>query len=246
MIVSVVLAPGIPADIELAGSACVVIDVLRFTTTLTAALEAGAKLVYPVCEPEDAWRLQQQLGGDLVLGGERGGLRINGFDLGNSPREYMPSVVEGKILALTTSNGTKALHDVFQAGAAPVLTGCLRNAPAVARRLLRAGKNAVMYCAGSGGKIALEDVVGAGAIIHCCAEADREIELTDTAMLALAAFEDLGAALAEELSAHARRLVKLGFEEDIRYASELGVCEAVGEFDGVMLRLAGHTLRRGM
>jgi 2-phosphosulfolactate phosphatase len=246
MVLSVVLGPGIPAEIELAGSACVVIDVLRFTTTLTAALEAGAKVIYPVGEPEDAWRLQRQLGDDLVLGGERGGLRINGFDLGNSPREYTPPLVAGRILALTTSNGTKALHDVHQAGAAPVYAGCLRNAPAVARRLLRAGKDAVMYCAGTGGKIALEDVVGAGAIVHCCAESGRQIGLTDTARLALAAFEKAGAALADKPSAHARRLIELGFVEDVLYSSMLGASEAVGEFDGVMIRPASHSLRRGM
>src|SRR4030042_6780393 len=110
MVLSAVLGPGPPVEVEPAGSACVVIDVLRFTTTLTAALEAGAKVIYPVCEPEDGWRLQQQLGGDLVLGGERGGLRINGFDLGNSPREYSSALVAGRILALTPSNGPQGRH----------------------------------------------------------------------------------------------------------------------------------------
>jgi len=246
MIAGVVLVPGAPVEVGLAGSACVVIDVLRFTTTLTAALDSGARVIYPVLDPEDAWALQGEFGGDLILGGERGGLRINGFDLGNSPREYTPKTVGGRVLALTTSNGTRALHEVHKAGAGPVFVGCLRNAPAVARRLVRVGRPAVMYCAGSGGKIALEDVAGAGAVIHCCMESGQAIELTDTARLALAAFKCMGAALTDRPTDHGARLVELGFGEDIRYASELGASESVGLFDGVMIRLAGHMLRQGM
>lgn len=283
MRLSVILAPGMPAELELSlGTAAVVIDVLRFTTTLTAALEAGAKAVYPVAEPEDAWRLQAQLDGDLLLGGERAGLRINGFDLGNSPREYVPGVVGGHLLAMTTSNGTGALLAAHRAGAAPVYVGSLRNAPAVARRLVREGRPAVLYCSGNGGKIALEDVVGAGAIISGCVEAARGtcgaggttvvhgtgrtpgargrvrvgqgtsgarvgqgVQLTDTALIALAVYRQVGPDLKGCPSQHCRRLVEIGFEADVDYASELGASEVVGEFDGVMVRRAGHALRRG-
>lgn len=246
MTTAVVLGPGAPVEVDLSGSACVVIDVLRFTTTVTAALEAGAKVIYPVREPEDAWVLQQQFGGNLVLGGERGGLRIGGFDLGNSPREYTPRTVGGRVLALTTSNGTTALYEAHAAAAFPILIGCLRNAPAVARRLVRSAKPAVMYCAGSGGKIALEDVIGAGAIVHCCLEAGGQVELTDTARLVLAAFRNTAKTMDLGISAHARQLAALGFAEDIRFASELGASEAVGLFDGVMIRTAGHMLRQGV
>ncbi len=245
MELSVVLAPGVPTEAQLAGHTAVIIDVLRFTTTVTAALEAGAKAVYPVAEPEDAWRLQSQLDGDLLLGGERSGLRISGFDLGNSPREYLPAVVGSRLLAMTTSNGTAALIAVHRAGAAPVYLGALRNAPAVARRLASEGRSPVLYCSGSGGKIALEDVVGAGAIISGCTSAGRGVELADTALVALAAFKELGSDLKLRPSRHCRRLIEIGFEADVDYASDLGASKMVGEFDGVMVRPAGHTLRRG-
>lgn len=244
MQLGVVLAPGAPVELDLAGITAVVIDVLRFTTTVTAALEAGAKAVYPVFEPEDAWRLQAKLEGDLLLGGERGGLRISGFDLGNSPREYLPGVVGGRLLAMTTTNGTATLLEAHRAGAAPIYVGSLRNAPAVARRLVREGRSVVLCCSGTGGKIALEDVVGAGAIISGCVSASREVHLEDSALVALAAFRRFRSDLKDCPSQHCRKLVEIGFEADVHYASELGASDVVGEFDGIMIRPAGHALRR--
>jgi 2-phosphosulfolactate phosphatase len=245
MRLSVILAPGVPVENELAGQTAVIIDVLRFTTTLTAALEAGAKAVYPVAEPEDAWRLQGRLEGDVLLGGERDGLRINGFDLGNSPLEYGRATVGGRLLVMTTTNGTAALLAAHNAGASPVYVGSLRNAAAVARRISREERPAVLYCAGTRGMISLEDVIGAGAIISGCAASGREPELTDTALLALAAFKEFGSDLKQTPSLHCRRLVEIGFGADVEYASQLGSSTVVGEFDGVMIRPAGHALRRG-
>jgi 2-phosphosulfolactate phosphatase len=241
----VILGPGAPGELELAGNTAVVIDVLRFTTTVNAALEAGAKAVYPVAEPEDAWRLQSQVVGEMLLGGERGGLRINGFDLGNSPREYRPEVVGGRLLAMTTTNGTAALLDAHRAGAVPIYVGSLRNAPAVARRLVREAMPVVLWCSGSHGEIALEDVVGAGAIVSGCMSAPRSVQLNDTAMVALAAFKQFRSDLKECPSHHCRKLLEIGFEADVDYASELGASDVIGEFDGVMIRPAGHALRRG-
>jgi 2-phosphosulfolactate phosphatase len=241
----VILAPGIPAETELGGRACVVVDVLRATTTLTAALEAGAKAIYPLAEPDDAWRLQAQLGGEALLGGERGGLRIGGFDLGNSPREYTRAVVSGKLLCYTTSNGTAALLAAHRAGAAPIYLGALRNATAVARRLVREGRSAVIYCSGSGGRIALEDVVAAGAIAGACQGAG-DVVLHDTAAIALATFRWALPDLVEILSRarHGEDLIALGLAEDIAYSAQVGASRMVGQFDGVMVRPAGHILRR--
>lgn len=239
------LAPGVPAELPLGGSTAVVIDVLRATTSMVAALEAGVRAIYPVPEPEDAWRLQHRLGGEVLLGGERGGVRISGFDLGNSPREYTARAVGGRLLAMTTTNGTSALAAAHRAGADPVYVASLRNAPAVARRLLREAKPTVLVCAGTQGMVSMDDVICAGAIAAACLESPAGVELADTARLAVAAYREVHKDLARGLRAtmHGRRLVELGFEADIVYAAALGASHTVGQFDGLMVLPAGHVLR---
>jgi len=245
--IAVMLAPGVEAEVDLAGSTAVVVDVLRATTSMTAALEAGVRAIYPVLEPEDAWQLQHSLGGELLLGGERGGLKISGFDLGNSPREYTTSSVGGRLLAMTTTNGTRAMAVAHAAGAEPIYVASLRNATAVARRLVREARPAVIYCAGTAGKVSLDDVICAGAIITACGDMPAEVELTDTARLAAAAFGEVRKDLVRGLrdTAHGRRLVELGFGADLEYAAQVGASLVVGEYDGLMIRPAGHVLRHG-
>ena len=246
MRLSVLLAPDIAVDMPLAEVTCVVIDVLRATTSMTAALDASAKAIYPLPDAAAAWELQSSLGGEVLLGGERQGIKINGFDLGNSPREYLPRVVGGRLLAMTTSNGTAALLAASAGGAAPIYVGSLRNAPAVARRLLREGRPTLLYCAGTRGMVSLDDVIAAGAIVSACAEAPAEVELSDTARLAQAAYHAVRKDLVGGLRASAagRWLIDIGYGADIEYAAEIGTCSVIGQFDGVMIRPAGHVLRR--
>src|ERR1051326_320070 len=108
--IAVHLVPGLVAPGELAGGVAVVVDVLRASTTIVHALAAGCVAVRPCAEVADARALAEQLpAGKLLLGGERGGSPLPGFDLGNSPREYTPARCGGTILVLTTTNGTAAL-----------------------------------------------------------------------------------------------------------------------------------------
>ena len=96
-----------PAVVE--GRTALVIDVIRATTTIVQAISNGARAVYPTESAEEAIKLASSLGReDVLLCGERGGLRIDGFDLGNSPSEYEPEVVEDKQLVMSTTNGTRA------------------------------------------------------------------------------------------------------------------------------------------
>jgi 2-phosphosulfolactate phosphatase len=245
MQLSVMLAPGIPAELPLAGSTAVVIDVLRATTSMVAALDAGVRAIYPVLAPDDAWRLQAKLGGEMLLGGERGGLKISGFDLGNSPREYTAKAVGGQLLAMTTTNGTAALAAAHGAGASPVYVASLRNAPAAARRLLREARPTVIVCAGTDGRVSLDDVISAGAIVSACLDSPADVTLTDTARLALAAYRDVHRDLVRGLreTSHGQRMVELGFEADIVHAAAIGTSNVVGQYDGLMIVPAGHVLR---
>jgi 2-phosphosulfolactate phosphatase len=148
---------------QLAGGTVVVIDVLRASTTIIHALEAGAAEVIPCLEVEEARRIAAGLPrSQVVLGGERGGLRIDGFDLGNSPREYDPASVGGKTVVFTTTNGTRAMEQCRLAER--VLIGAFVNAAAVVEQL--AGAPQIhLVCAGSGGDLTRDDILFAGLLV---------------------------------------------------------------------------------
>ena len=108
--------PSHVAPSELASSTAIVIDMLRASSTICYALSAGAKCVVPLLEIEETLQLAEQLGREyVVLGGERGGKIIADFDLGNSPSEYKPERVKGRMVLFTTTNGTRALAHAREA-----------------------------------------------------------------------------------------------------------------------------------
>lgn len=155
--------PTLVDEEELAGKTVVVIDVLRATTTICCALEAGAREVIPCLEIEEARRMAEQFPPDeVVLGGERGGLPIDGFDLGNSPDEYRPESVSGKSLVFTTTNGTRAMLRCRRA--ARVLLASFLNASAVLRELA-ALDEIHLVCAGTEGQYSRDDILLAGLLV---------------------------------------------------------------------------------
>jgi len=149
-----------------AGGIAVVIDVLRASTTIVTSLARGATAVLPRRSIEEALAAAAERPG-AVLGGERGGLKIAGFDLGNSPLEYSADRVAGRAVVITTTNGTAALAACHQA--ADVLVGAIVNRAAVAataRRLAaERGCDVHLVCAGTDGEVTAEDLLAAGAIL---------------------------------------------------------------------------------
>ena len=154
---------------DTAGRCVVVIDVLRASTTITTALANGARAVYAVAEPAEARRMARRLGrSETVLGGERHALRIPGFDLGNSPREYAASVVKGKAVVTTTTNGTRALL-AGRRGATRLVVGSYVNFSRVLAEIcgtLASGGDVAIICAGSDGRFSLEDAACAGRLVR--------------------------------------------------------------------------------
>jgi 2-phosphosulfolactate phosphatase len=145
-------------------SAVVVIDVVRATTSMVEALANGARAIYPTASAEDAVRLAASLGReDTLLCGERKGIKVEGFDLGNSPGEFTPEMVEGKRLVMSTTNGTVALGRVAEA--TRVLAGALTNLAALAEAV-RNEASLVVLCAGRGGRFALDDALCAGHLVR--------------------------------------------------------------------------------
>ncbi|MBM3331177.1 2-phosphosulfolactate phosphatase [candidate division WOR-3 bacterium] len=198
------------------GSAVVVIDVFRASTTIAAALAGGARFVLPVADVEQAMRMSEPYDrNEVLLGGERECQRIDGFQLGNSPLEYTREAVAGKVVIFTTSNGTRAL--AVAKDAATVIVGSFVNFSAVADAV--AGHEAVtVLCAGNNGRISLEDFICAGGLVNRLAK--TEPRLDDAALAARAAYKNLKADLGRTLAAtqHALRLADLGFRADLEFA----------------------------
>lgn len=217
--------------IGLRGIAVVVIDVLRATTTIVRALEAGAAAVIPVLEPEDATAVRSRIGRDRVLlGGERDAQKIIGFDLDNSPASYTPEVVANKTIAFTTSNGTRALQRVGHSGAATVLCAALVNRNAVVKALENThATEGLLVCAGQDGAFSFEDFLCAGAIASAFLERRPEAELSDAARAAAVMFRGASPRLADAVASgtHAQMLADKGFGEDILACADIDTSEFV-------------------
>lgn len=149
-----------PAEAERAPTA-IVVDVLRATSTIAQALASGYRRVLCCAEVDEAFALKESLG-DAVLGGERKAVAVPGFDLGNSPREYVEP--RGETLILTTTNGTRAILSAAAAGAETVLVGSLLNLEAVAAAA--AGGDVEVVCAGLQGRFTIDDAYCAGRIVE--------------------------------------------------------------------------------
>jgi 2-phosphosulfolactate phosphatase len=240
-----------------AGGIAVVIDVLRASTTMVTALEDGAAAVWPVAAVDDARRLAERLGPAAVLGGERGGERIRGFDLGNSPLEYTRDRIGGRDVVITTTNGTAAIAAC--AAAAETLVGAIVNRQAVAQAIRRlAMRGAVsptptdrvaegsrfdvhLVCAGTDGEVSAEDVLGAGAILEAAlaaAPADDHA-LDHAAAAALAAFRQVAASAdpraalvaAFQRSPGGMNLLALGMDADLDACARIDTRAVVPRLD---------------
>jgi 2-phosphosulfolactate phosphatase len=179
--------PSLVEPESLAGTTAVVIDVLRATTTIVQALAVGARKIVVCGEVEEArQRATQSESGTFVLGGERGGLKIDGFDLGNSPAEYTEKSVGGKTIIFTTTNGTRALLHCRHAKR--ILLTAFTNLAAVCDAIKNDSRVDVI-CAGTRGRISREDVLLAGAIVsQLVPDGFTPVEMDDQAALARAAW----------------------------------------------------------
>ena len=148
----------------LADSTVIVVDLLRASTTICTALAAGAECVMPFATIEETLAAAERYGREnVLLGGERHGKLIPGFDLGNSPTEYTPDRVRRRRILFTTTNGARALD--YARHARRVLVGAAANRTAVATAVGRKA-NVAILCAGTDGVIAREDRLAGGAIIE--------------------------------------------------------------------------------
>jgi 2-phosphosulfolactate phosphatase len=225
--------------------AAVVIDVLRATTTIAWALQNGAEAIQAFASLQEleaaaeAWPAEARL-----RAGERGGERVAGYDLGNSPLAVTPALVGGKRIFMSTTNGTRSLAAVREVPL--LLTACLPNRTAVARRLLERGCQRV-WVVGSGweGDYSLEDSLAAGALASALCELavapHGQVQFTNDEMLAALALwqqwrQDPETCL--RVASHGQRLMGLGDHD-----SDLACCSAVDTLQVVPMQAEPGVLR---
>ncbi len=234
MKVDVLWTPSELEELPVSDRTAVVIDVLRAGTTVANAIHNGARAIVPADSTEEAIRIANSLGRDRVLlCGERQGVRIEGFDLGNSPSEFTAELVGDRTIVMTTTNGTRALIGV--AGAKTVFMGALVNLTAVARQLKRGESNPLIVCSGREGRVSADDALCAGLLVEACLKGKKKserAELGDGAIAALAlarTHTPVKSGFLRE-SAAGRALEAVGLGEDIEFCSAVDSVPVVPVF----------------
>ncbi len=240
--VAVYYLPQFVDESDLADSVVVVVDQLRASSTICHALSAGARAVVPFVEVDEAVaRAQEFSPGEFLLGGERGGRRIEGFHLGNSPTEYTPEKVFVQTVLFTTTNGARAFHHARLAQR--VLVGATVNRRAIVRELLDAPRVDIL-CAGTNGSVTREDVLAAGAIVDGLLNANRDDAANEWAEAARREWQELidtaqalGRSPSEQLALEFRgtqggkNLLAIGHDYDLDVCAQLDTLDVVPELD---------------
>lgn len=220
MKIETILSPSLFHQVtDLESKNVVAIDILRATSTITTIINNGAVSVIPVSSEDEARSYKAK---GYLVGGERGGETIPGFDFGNSPFHYHSDIVKGKDVVLTTTNGTKIIE--MSKTANNVVVGSFLNLNAVVQFLEKEDKDVVLFCAGWKDRVNLEDSLYAGAIAALL----PNVECDDATQFLISAYKASNN-LFETLqkSNHFQRLAKKGVIKDIEYCCTLNSIEVV-------------------
>ena len=205
-------------------SVVAVIDVFRATSSICTAIHYGAKEVIPVVNVTVA---RQYLDSGFIVGAERGGEIIEGFEYGNSPFHFMDDKIKGKTIVLSTTNGTNAIAAARIAY--KVAIASFLNLDSISSWLLKQEREIVLLCAGWNNKFNMEDTLLAGAIVEKLQDSGKEFEWSDSAIAAVHLYKiakkDLFGFLIH--SSHRRRLARLNIEKDIAYCLTLNQTNVV-------------------
>ncbi|MGA2582493.1 MAG: 2-phosphosulfolactate phosphatase [Tepidisphaeraceae bacterium] len=230
MLIDVVYLPADLHGANLSEKTVVVFDVLRATTSITAALAVGVRSIRAFADLYSAQSAAATQNPRPLLCGEIHALRAPGFDLGNSPGQFTPEYA-GREVFLSTTNGTKALAAARAAGV--LCCGALVNATAVAKFVAAKARDAILLCSGTEGAISMEDILGAGAVSNALLEIGNATLATDAARVAHRLFQstktDLPAVLRQ--CQGGRNIIRAGLEPDIDFCARLDAFALVGVSD---------------
>jgi 2-phosphosulfolactate phosphatase len=239
----VLLLPSQITPADTAGRVVAVIDVLRASSSIARALASGAKAVIPFVESDEAVISSKQFDrSEVRLAGERKMRRIEGFDLGNSPREFSPLAVRGKTVLISTSNGSRALIGVQ--GARDIIVASYVNcsaAVALLRTAVRSNTDVALICAGTDGRFALEDAACAGRLVQALIQGLENIELNDAARACSLIDKQYGDDLHQLFLAasHGRALAEAGYTEDLADCAAVDSCPVVPVYQERQITLLG-------
>ncbi len=237
MTIDVQLLP-FPLDPEfLSSRTVVVIDVLRATSVMVQAVAEGAVEIVPVAAVEEAFqRARSYPAGTTLLGGERESRTIEGFNLGNSPREYIAERVKGKRLILTTTNGTRAFQLVSKGY--EVMAGSFFNIDATAQRCVQSNRDLLIFLSGDRGNFSIEDAACGGMLVEeILKKSENRVGLADAAHCALILYQRFEENLlgAFHLSRHGKELIDVGAADDLIYCAQTNITSLVPTLrDGVI------------
>jgi 2-phosphosulfolactate phosphatase len=225
------LSPALLHLYDVSNSIVVIIDVLRATSTIAAALYNGAKCVIPVDSVSRCIELGKQIEG--ITAGERDGKVAEGLIHGNSPFEYPREFIEGKTLVLTTTNGTRLLQMALEKGAKEIITGSFPNLSSVCNYLLKKKQNVIMACAAWKERVNMEDTLFAGAVISTiCSKFSLNCDSSHlAATLYKEAERDLFGFMKKNDASHYHRLMGFGLEKDIRYCLTAGGADVLPKYE---------------
>ncbi len=213
-------------------SIVVIIDVFRATSAICVAFHNGAEKIIPVATVEEALKYKQE---GMLAGAERNAIKVNGFDFGNSPYDYMGNHVKGKTIALTTTNGTQAIEAARNAY--KVVIGSFLNIEVLCKWLINQNRNILLLCSGWKNKFNMEDALFAGAVTEEISKLSEQFKMGDGCL----ALKYLYAQAQHEpikflvSASHKERLIQLGLKKDIRYCLSFNLAPVIPVLKGKYL-----------
>jgi len=216
------LSPEMLHLFSLKGKTVVVIDILRATSCMTTAFAHGIKEIIPVKELEECRVLQSK---GYLAAAERGGEKVEGFELDNSPFSYMNPELNGQTIAMTTTNGTKAIKE--SADASEIVIGSFLNISALSQYLIQKNEDIFVLCAGWKGEVSMEDTLFGGALVGRLK--DHFQAANDAARLANSVYREAEVNILRYMRdcSHFQRLTRLGLEKDIEFCFSQDIYEVI-------------------
>jgi 2-phosphosulfolactate phosphatase len=228
------LSPSLLHLYDVQDAIVVVIDVFRATSTIASALYNGAEKIIPVETVSGAIEIGEEIG--AITAGERDGKIAEGLQYGNSPLEYPREFIGGRVLVLTTTNGTRLLHMALKMGATEVITGAFANLDAVCNHLVAAGKNVILGCAAWKDRVNMEDTQFAGAVV---AKVREHFTIHCDASLAAEQLYSSTRSQAWEFTkktTHYHRLAAYGLEKDMEWCMTENIANVLPVYkDGALI-----------
>mgnify|MGYP006284725537 CR=1 FL=1 len=233
--IDVCLSPDLIELYDLTGKVVVVVDILRATSCMTTGIAHGVNSIKPVATLAECQELQFK---GYTAAAERNGKKVDGFDLGNSPFDYMDEELRGKDIAVTTTNGTLAITKSMDAE--QVIIGSFLNFSAIINYLKRIKHDVVIHCAGWKGKVNMEDSLYAGAVVDAL---NGQMDYAcDAPKIVHSLYLQAKGNMLDFMqnSSHAKRLTKLSIQRDIEY------CLKFDEFKNIPVLKGDHLMKMGI